>query len=160
MSQTNDIRPPNQECHLNSPTAQVITVRFVNTHADFERAMDEMEGQIGDIAPEMCVAVRLVMEEMGTNIIKYGYDDQESHCVTASFRCGPPAEFSIEDDGHPFNPLVDAPLPGINDPIEARKIGGLGVHMVKKMTATQAYVRTADGRNCFSVTFHPPEEAE
>jgi anti-sigma regulatory factor (Ser/Thr protein kinase) len=52
----------------------------------------------------------------------------------------------IEDDGQPFNPLLDAPAPDLGAATEERPIGGLGLHMVKKMTRSLTY-RREGGRN-------------
>jgi len=51
----------------------------------------------------------------------------------------------IDDDGIAYNPL-DAPLPRFDLPIEERRIGGLGVHIMKTLARSVEY-RRADGRN-------------
>jgi anti-sigma regulatory factor (Ser/Thr protein kinase) len=51
----------------------------------------------------------------------------------------------VTDDGHPFNPL-ELPEPNTHLPVEDRPIGGLGIHLLKKMSDRMAYART-DGKN-------------
>lgn len=54
------------------------------------------------------------------------------------------------DDGEPYNPL-EAEEPDITAGIEDRKIGGLGLFMVKKMAESLHYEYTA-GKNQMTVT--------
>ncbi len=49
----------------------------------------------------------------------------------------------IADDGSPFNPL-DCELPDTERPIDEREIGGLGVHLVRKMVDESRYERLDD----------------
>ena len=77
---------------------------------------------------------QLAVEELGTNIIKYGYDDQEEHLIQISatpeqdgFRIG------LEDDGHEFNPCL-SPEPDPNLTIEEREPGGWGLSLVRRLT--------------------------
>jgi len=46
----------------------------------------------------------------------------------------------LEDDGRPFNPL-EAAEPDLSIPLEERKIGGLGIFLVRKFTTDLAYQR-------------------
>jgi len=43
----------------------------------------------------------------------------------------------------PFNPL-DAPIPDITLPIEERRVGGLGIHLVRQFMDTLAYERRGE----------------
>src|SRR6187549_2837471 len=77
---------------------------------------------------------RLAVEELGTNIIKYGYDDHEEHFIqlsarpeTDGFRIG------LEDDGHEFNPCL-VPEPDPNLSLEERNPGGWGLSLVRRLT--------------------------
>jgi len=86
---------------------------------------------------------QLAVEELGTNIIKYGYDDQEEHFIqlsarpeTAGFR------ICLDDDGHEFNPCL-APEPDPNLSLEKRTPGGWGLSLVRRMTRME-YERRGD----------------
>ena len=50
-------------------------------------------------------------------------------------------EVIYEDNGKPFNPLIEADSPDLNHSIEDRQIGGLGIHFIKSMTDQQNYQR-------------------
>lgn len=88
----------------------------------------------------------LAIEELATNCIKYGYEDPRAH------RIGLRVEFDdgelrvgVEDDGRPFNPL-EQPAPDVTLAAEDRPIGGLGLHLLRRMFDRMEYHRE-DGLN-------------
>ena len=86
----------------------------------------------------------LALEELGTNILKYGYDDAAVHEILLRLECQPGTlRLVLEDDGHPFNPL-DAPEPDVEIPVEDRAVGGLGLHLVRKMADRMDYQRCGE----------------
>ncbi len=90
--------------------------------------------------------VRFVLEEMGTNILKYGYDDADTHRVY--FRVDLTADtvqVLLEDDGHEFDPTKTA-APDTTLPLEQRTPGGLGLMLVRKLVRRLDYERR-DGKN-------------
>ncbi len=93
------------------------------------------------VPPEAVFRVNLAIEEIATNIIKYGYDDDAPHAVAVDITLDPDAvRLRFEDDGRPFDPLT-APPPDLQAPIAQRRIGGLGLHLVRSMCASVAYRR-------------------
>ncbi len=83
----------------------------------------------------------LVLEEMITNTIKYGYDDSATHEIAVQITVhGSRVVVRITDDGHAFNPL-DLPEPDTTLPGEERPIGGLGVHFVRRLADAFEYER-------------------
>jgi anti-sigma regulatory factor (Ser/Thr protein kinase) len=50
---------------------------------------------------------------------------------------------AIEDDGIPFNPL-EKETPDTDLPLEERKIGGLGIHLVRNLMDKVSYQRRVD----------------
>jgi len=90
--------------------------------------------------------VNLVIEEIVTNIIKYGYDDTAPHTITLDLALSPESiRLQLQDDGHPFDPLK-TPEPDLNLPLDQRKIGGLGLHLVRETVSRIAY-RRENGAN-------------
>jgi anti-sigma regulatory factor (Ser/Thr protein kinase) len=92
-------------------------------------------------------AADLAMEEHLTNILRYGFADAAAeHLVSFKFS-SERGEFVIEisDDGKAFDP-TKFPEPDFSVPIEKRKIGGLGIHMMRKSMDALEYER-ANGRN-------------
>jgi anti-sigma regulatory factor (Ser/Thr protein kinase) len=51
---------------------------------------------------------------------------------------------TVVDDGHDFDPLSAVEPDLVADP-DSRPIGGLGVHMMRKLTDSLAYRRTSAG---------------
>ena len=92
----------------------------------------------------------LAIEEIATNILKYGYDDTAVHEILLRLEIHADAiVLWLEDDGHEFNPLK-APEPDVNRPTEERAPGGLGIHLVRKLAEKMDYERR-DGRNRLTV---------
>ena len=136
---------------------RVLELAMANTPEDMQRAMDEadvfLEAQPG--SPRRKYAVRLAWDELLSNVVKYAYRDGGVHRVSVRLDLGCPATLAIEDGGHPFNPLEDAPPPVLDGPVEERPIGGLGLHMILSMGMKMDY-RREDGLNKLRVVF--PEE--
>lgn len=83
----------------------------------------------------------LILEELLTNVVSYGYDDDAAHDISISLAADASGlEIIFEDDGKAFDPLA-APKPNIDGSIEERPIGGLGVYLVVSMSDDIAYVR-------------------
>ena len=82
--------------------------------------------------------LRLAVEEAVGNIIDYSGATELT--LSADFSDGQ-LSITITDDGKPFNPLT-APEPELDVPIEDRKIGGLGILYMRKMSDSLTYQRT------------------
>jgi serine/threonine-protein kinase RsbW len=86
--------------------------------------------------------VRLVVEELVSNIVRYAFDDQAAHRIDVDVRTDQRrVVVTVEDDGRAFDPNA-APEPKIQDTLQRR--GGLGIHLVKKLTSDLNYSRTSD----------------
>jgi anti-sigma regulatory factor (Ser/Thr protein kinase) len=97
-------------------------------------------------SPDVIFAANLAIEEIVTNIIKYGYDDALKHEITVRLDVTENMlNIEICDDGKEFNPF-NQPEPDISLSPEEPQIGGLGIHFVRKMLDACAYDRR-DGRN-------------
>ncbi len=95
-------------------------------------------------------AADLVLEEMTSNIIKYGYDDKAAHEINIQLAIeNDSISIIIEDDGHPFDPTA-VPPPDTGLSLEDRKIGGLGIHLVRNTSESMKY-RRDDNRNILEV---------
>ena len=88
----------------------------------------------------------LAIEELVTNCIKYGYDDKREHEIEISLSIAKgKLRLTVTDDGHEFNPLAIAE-PDTSSPVEDRPIGGLGIHLLRKLADEMLYERR-DGLN-------------
>ncbi|MEW5727205.1 MAG: ATP-binding protein, partial [Pseudomonadota bacterium] len=89
----------------------------------------------------------LCLDELITNIVSYGYDDERHHDIHVRFRIeGGMLVTEIEDDAKEYNPFTEAPEPDLDAEVDDRRIGGLGVFLVKEFMDRTDYRHDA-GRN-------------
>jgi serine/threonine-protein kinase RsbW len=97
--------------------------------------------------PQKCLfEINLGLDELFTNIISYGFEDELEHQI--KFTLAKDREtlvVQVEDDGRPFNPL-DVAGPEVSQDLDSINIGGLGIHLVKKMMDNINYQRI-EGKN-------------
>jgi serine/threonine-protein kinase RsbW len=104
-----------------------------------------------DIGMKMTFQLNLIFEEIITNIVNYGYSDNFSHEVVIELELEEDLlKCTISDDGISFDPLI-VEKPKLDEGVEERKIGGLGIHFVKSMINDISYKRN-DGRNILGFT--------
>jgi serine/threonine-protein kinase RsbW len=86
--------------------------------------------------------VALVIDEILTNVATHGGSPDVPATVALDVQ---PDRISgeIGDTGKPFDPRT-APAPDIGAPLEERKIGGLGLHLVRQLTSALEY--RSDGK--------------
>ena len=103
-------------------------------------------GNMMELSQRCRTELNLGLDELFTNIISYGFDDQSEHHIKFSLsKTDETLVVEIEDDGIPFNPL-DAADPGVARDLESINIGGLGIHLMKKMVDDINYQRS-EGKN-------------
>ncbi|NCY22457.1 ATP-binding protein [bacterium] len=97
-----------------------------------------------DIGGRLRYHLLVSIEEILTNIIKYGFDEEGMHPIHVTFRhVKGHIEMEFEDRGREFNPL-EIGEPDLDSPIENRQLGGLGIHLVRKMMDEAKYRREGD----------------
>lgn len=85
----------------------------------------------------------LVLEEIFTNIVSYAYDAPAVHAIEVEIdRRGDAVAVQVADAGRPFDPR-SVPPPDLSADLEHRQIGGLGIHLVRRLTEELAYERRA-----------------
>jgi len=77
--------------------------------------------------------IRLVVEEMFTNIIKYGIRSQKKITIDISLTGSELLLQLIDKNGQPFDPTQSAEY-DTQQSLEERPIGKLGLHLVKNLT--------------------------
>lgn len=95
--------------------------------------------------------IDVAVEEIFVNIASYAYEGQPgSATIRMEVRQNPKsAEITFLDRGIPYNP-VEKEDPDVSLPIEKRRIGGLGIYMVKKSMDEMLYERR-DGYNILTI---------
>lgn len=100
--------------------------------------------------------LRLVVEEACANVIAHAYPADAPGLMSLqveSTRCdGRPAmRITIEDAGIPFDPLA-LPVPVRTGPVEHLPIGGLGVHLIRRLSDLQRYEHDLERGNVLTLT--------
>jgi anti-sigma regulatory factor (Ser/Thr protein kinase) len=103
------------------------------------------------IAPELRQTVDFVLEELFTNVVKYGRQSAAGVRVEVT-RIGEGVEVTlVDEDAERFDP-TQGPEVDIHRPIEERVPGGLGLHLIRKLVDSIEY-RYLDDRRESRVTF-------
>jgi serine/threonine-protein kinase RsbW len=97
------------------------------------------------IAAEEASRILILLEELLTNLMKYGYPDRAEPGqaeIVLAFN-GSRLEIEFIDDGCAFDPF-SGPTPNLDEPLEARQVGGLGLHLLRSLTDEARYERRND----------------
>ena len=114
--------------------------------------LDRLSASVEDFAREqgwptdLTFQVNLVLEELWLNVVNYGHDSGEHVVMIELTSATESLTIEITDDGKPFNPLENAPIPDVTAALDDRSIGGLGVHLVLTMMDESRYTREG-GKN-------------
>ncbi len=103
-----------------------------------------------DLPPETVYATNLALEEILSNVIRHAYEDAARHEIAVSLSVGDgTVDLQVVDDGRAFDPRT-FPSPDVGARLEDRPVGGLGIHLLRKMVREIGYERSA-GRNHLSL---------
>jgi anti-sigma regulatory factor (Ser/Thr protein kinase) len=114
---------------------------------EFARSMDCLEAVFAFVRPILdargvgaadAYAVKMTIEELFTNMVKYnasgsGHIGIEIECHVDSLVC----RLTDPDSGY-FDP-TRAPDVDIHQPVEQRRPGGLGIHLIRRLVDTLDY---------------------
>ena len=107
--------------------------------------MENWGGEI-KLSANSILRINVCLDELFTNIVSYGFDDDLEHIIF--FTLGGDnnsVAINIEDDGIPFNPL-ERIAPDFPENVESADIGGLGIHIIRKLMDNVSYERK-QGKN-------------
>ena len=104
-----------------------------------------------NLGPQIGYAVNLSVDEILTNTISYGYDDEEPHeiDIVVSMQADD-IVVVIVDDSTAFD-LSQTPDADVESSVEERALGGLGLFLVHQMMDGVEY-RRMDERNVVTLT--------
>ncbi|MFH1091349.1 MAG: ATP-binding protein [Pseudomonadota bacterium] len=132
----------------------VLNLSLENDFDDLAEAIREADSflQSQPLSSAVVFKVKLALEEVLTNIIKYGYLDQARHVISLRLEVED-AEVTISstDDGCDFNPLT-APPPDLSTPLSERQVGHVGLHLVRELADSIAYRRDRE-KNVLEMRF-------
>ncbi len=122
----------------------------IRTVADF------VDGELDGIAcePRARFQLRVAVDELFSNIVRYAYGPEEGPAtIRVSVEEDPlRVVLTFIDRGKPYDPL-SAEDPDVTLPARERKIGGLGIFMVRKTMDSVEY-SYENGQNILTVRKH------
>lgn len=125
------------------------SLRLENRLSELDRLAEAVEafGEAQQLSPKLTYQIGLVLDELLTNTIAYGYPDEGGqHITVVMAREGGHLRFEITDTAAPFDPL-SARAPDLCSPAVQRRIGGLGIHLVRTLMDRVAYERVGNGNS-------------
>ena len=115
-------------------------------------------GQARDWNDCLLMHINLILEELAANVLLHGRRPRRRFDVTIREEPHGRVQLDFRDDDEPFDPLAEAPPPDLSSNALGRTPGGLGVHLIRSITAEAAY-RREDGHNVLSLVLdNPPQE--
>jgi len=129
-----------------------VSIRIGNSIAEVSSALDESMSWLGqfEVSAQAQYFVRLAIEELATNWIKYGCLETQEHLMTFDLRhTAERMILKVTDNGALFNPL-DTPIPSTDLPLEERDLGGIGILLLRKMADQMSYEHR-DGMNILTL---------
>lgn len=113
-------------------------------------AIEELAGE-WSLSSRVVMNLNLVLEEIVSNIIFYGFGDEGEHDIKIDFlKEEHEIRLVIYDDGEEFNILDTNSFEDQEKAAEEREIGGLGIHFVKTLIDHIEYERK-DGMNILTL---------
>lgn len=106
--------------------------------------------QKSNIPQKIQTQIDVVIDELMSNVTKFAYRDGKNGDISVEMEVNEEEiAMTFRDSGVPFNPLEQAD-PDVNAPLEQRKIGGLGLFLVRKTMDKLNYVYE-NGQNVLTV---------
>src|SRR5215475_9991709 len=110
---------------------QGVGIRLKNRLSELEKVSQHLYelGARHRLSPKTLRDLNLVLEEILTNIISYGYTDEREHDILIRFRVEPQAV------------TLEVAIPDVTRSLEERTVGGLGIHLARKLMDGLGYTR-------------------
>lgn len=99
--------------------------------------------------------IDIAVEEIYTNICSYAYPDGVGEIVVEAVAEYKKMQLIFTDSGFAYNPL-EQEAPDITLPAQQRRIGGLGIYMVRQIMDEVSYGRV-DGKNVLGMVKYTDE---
>lgn len=127
------------------------TIQLVPNNESIEKANDFVSSQLEswDISMKISNKVMLVLDEMYSNIVYYS---KANNCQIELLNRENDIKITFEDDGIEYDPTKSLD-PDITLEAKDRKIGGLGIFMVKKISESLEY-SYINNKNTLKITIN------
>lgn len=132
-------------------------MQFVRFDAKFE-FLDEIREFVGDVARKGGFSnkdvynIQLATDEAASNIIEHAYEGVPNGVLELACNMEKDIiKIVLIDYGVPYDPSV-VPMPDIKADLSERKIGGLGIFLMRKLMDEVRYEPRADKSNVLTMT--------
>ena len=132
-------------------------MQFVRFDAKFE-FLDEIRDFVGDVARKGGFSnkdvynIQLATDEAASNIIEHAYEGVPNGVLDLACNMEKDIiKIVLIDYGVPYDPSV-VPMPDIKADLSERKIGGLGIFLMRKLMDDVHYEPRADKSNVLTMT--------
>lgn len=126
--------------------SDIQTISIRNDLHEIQRVREMIEAFIFQhgLPVSLVAPFTLASDELLTNVINYGYDNEQEHAIHLQIKCEDFAlVLRIEDDGCAYNPF-SAPDPDLTTELLDRPAGGLGIYLVRQLMDQVEYDRKAN----------------
>ena len=130
-----------------------LSLQIINNRPEIRNLRNRFDSYAEDneIPTKVIHDVQLALDEVVTNIVEYGYDDDDTHMIDLRFSLeNQSLKIIIIDDANPYN-ILDKENPHTSQSLEDKPIGGLGIFLVKHLMTNIDY-EYRDGKNHLSLT--------
>jgi len=101
----------------------------------------------------------LIVEELFSNTVSYGYPDGDKDEIAVSASLRPKhVELTLANKAIAFDSSVAPKEPDLNEPVEQKGIGGLGLFLVHQLADKVTHKRVGDTNHTTVLLAHKPEE--
>jgi len=101
-------------------------------------------------AEEGIYEIQLAVDEACTNIVKYAYSHEGGVITITCELQDSDLVTTIKDKGRPFSPN-SVPLPDLETSVEERRIGGLGIYLMRELMDEVSYEFDAEKGNTLTM---------
>ncbi len=125
-----------------------VTINIEPDNFDLDAIFTEVEtlAEREEWAADLTFRVNLALEELTLNTMTHGRHDKLEAIEVILDSKEDVLTIGITDNGLPFNPLEDTQDPLVDESLQDRQVGGLGVYLVHTLMDEMQYKR-AEGRN-------------
>jgi len=138
-----------------SITRPQVSFSLRNQLSELDRLSEQVEliGQQWKLPGRSVLQINLVLDELFTNTVNYGFDNDLEHTIDISLGFdGQRMQITIIDDGNPFD-INQAEDPDLNIPLDQKDVGGLGILLVRQFVDEISYARDKN-KNIIMLTKH------
>lgn len=129
-----------------------LEVSFSATTSAMVAALETIEdtGAAWNLGADVIARLRIIVEELVSNTIKYGYGQECDHPIRLRLGSRPVITLTYEDDARPFDP-TGWKLEDEEAAPDERPEGKAGIKMVLGLSASATYLPRTHG-NCLVIT--------